>query len=249
MQKLDHELDQASELGSACKRKVSKADRRARVAAANAAQRKSTINPPPSTISNSDKEDDNKENDVEVLKAEKAEVERNAENLQKKAGSIITNKRSQKVSETIYNAIGVDARLSANEARYFMLNGSGIRKPELDKPLEALRYLRAAMDADQEQLLPGQERTYVDKAKETLSRIISDKKIDKSSQGMIFLSKIYLFRVLRRLGEEKDAQKHEQWLIKWLKRNSHCLPELTFVEIFTTYMNIKEDTVWAAKSG
>ncbi|KAJ3924909.1 MAG: hypothetical protein NXY57DRAFT_1044546 [Lentinula lateritia] len=86
MQKLDCKLDQASELGSACKQKVLKADRRARVAAANAARRKSTISPPPSTISNSDKEDDNKENDVEVLKAEKAEVERNAENLRKKAG-------------------------------------------------------------------------------------------------------------------------------------------------------------------
>ncbi|KAJ3892338.1 hypothetical protein GG344DRAFT_64663 [Lentinula edodes] len=136
-----------------------------------------------------------------------------------------------------------------------ILNGSGISKPELDEPLEALRHLRAAIDADQEQvgvayssctplLLPGQEK----KAKETLSRIIN---IDKGSQGMIFLvkSKIYLFQVLRRLGEEEDAQSHEQWLIKWLKKNPHRLPDSTPVEIFTSDTNIKEDPILTGLGG
>ncbi|KAJ3874520.1 hypothetical protein F5051DRAFT_505823 [Lentinula edodes] len=136
-----------------------------------------------------------------------------------------------------------------------ILNGSGISKPELDEPLEALRHLRAAIDADQEQvgvayssctplLLPGQEK----KAKETLSRIIN---IDKGSQGMIFLvkSKIYLSQVLRRLGEEEDAQSHEQWLIKWLKKNPHRLPDSTPVEIFTSDTNIKEDPILTGLGG
>ncbi|KAJ3914231.1 hypothetical protein F5877DRAFT_70886 [Lentinula edodes] len=172
---------------------------------------------------------------------------------------------------------------SANQALYFMssnarfkaashliLNGSGISKPELDEPLEALRHLRAAIDADQEQVggtgdmwkeNPGlffvqsvalaRSRTDDDKAKETLSRIINDKNIDKGSQGMILLvkSKIYLSQVLRRLGEEQDAQSHEQWLIKWLKENPHRLPDSTLVEIFTTDTNIKEDPILTGLGG
>ncbi|KAJ3900671.1 hypothetical protein F5879DRAFT_992671 [Lentinula edodes] len=150
------------------------------------------------------------------------------------------------------------------------LNGSGISKPELDEPLEALRHLRAAIDADQEQVggtgdmwkeNPGlffvqsvalaRSRTDDDKAKETLSRIINDKNIDKGSQGMILLvkSKIYLSQVLRRLGEEQDAQSHEQWLIKWLKENPHRLPDSTLVEIFTTDTNIKEDPILTGLGG
>ncbi|KAH7869950.1 uncharacterized protein C8R40DRAFT_1073596 [Lentinula edodes] len=117
-----------------------------------------------------------------------------------------------------------------------ILNGSGISKPELDEPLEALRHLRAAMDADQEQIgdtgdmwkeNPGLffmhsvalawSRTDDDKAKETLSGIINDKNIDKGSQGMIYLvkSKIYLSQVLRRLGEEQDAQ--SQYVSKYCR--------------------------------
>ncbi|KAJ3860507.1 hypothetical protein EV359DRAFT_67262 [Lentinula novae-zelandiae] len=88
------------------------------------------------------------------------------------------------------------------------LNASGISKPELDKPLEALRHQSAAMNAEQEQIggtedvwkeTPGlffmhsvalaRSRTDDNKAKETLSRIINDKNIDKGSQGMIFLVK------------------------------------------------------------
>ncbi|KAF8829534.1 hypothetical protein HHX47_DHR3001156 [Lentinula edodes] len=146
----------------------------------------------------------------------------------------------------------------------------GISKPELDEPLEALRHLRAAIDADQEQVggtgdmwkeNPGlffvqsvalaRSRTDDDKAKETLSRIINDKNIDKGSQGMILLvkSKIYLSQVLRRLGEEQDAQSHEQWLIKWLKKNPHRLPDSTLVEIFTTDTNIKEDPILTESVG
>ncbi|KAJ3850480.1 hypothetical protein EV368DRAFT_66569 [Lentinula lateritia] len=154
---------------------------------------------------------------------------------------------------------------SANEARYFMSSNAWFKAAShlLSTDQESVnqsstnlwkrcdifaqRWTQTRNSVLVFSVAPAWSRTDVDKAKETLSRIISDKNIDKSSQGMIFLSKIYLFRVLRRLGEEKDAQKHEQWLIKWLKRNSHCLPELTFVEIFTTYINIKEDTVWAAK--
>ncbi|GAW00300.1 hypothetical protein LENED_001807 [Lentinula edodes] len=146
---------------------------------------------------------------------------------------------------------------SANQALYFMTPFTFIKSS-------------MAIDADQEQVggtgdmwkeNPGlffvqsvalaRSRTDDDKAKETLSRIINDKNIDKGSQGMILLvkSKIYLSQVLRRLGEEQDAQSHEQWLIKWLKENPHRLPDSTLVEIFTTDTNIKEDPILTESVG
>lgn len=55
----------------------------------------------------------------------------------------------------------------------------------------------------------ARSRTDDAKAKNELTRIINDKDIDKGSDGVDFLTmaKIYLSRVLRRLGEDAEAQK------------------------------------------
>ncbi|KAJ3729403.1 hypothetical protein C8R42DRAFT_637641 [Lentinula raphanica] len=81
MRNIDRELDKASRLGSTRKRKPSKAERRARVAAANAARRKSTACPPGA----SDKESDKGKENIEQLAAQITELERDVENLQKEA--------------------------------------------------------------------------------------------------------------------------------------------------------------------
>ncbi|KAJ3966121.1 hypothetical protein EV361DRAFT_966434 [Lentinula raphanica] len=81
MRNIDRELDKASRLGSTRKRKPSKAERRARVAAANAARRKSTACPP----GTSDKESDKGKENIEQLAAQITELERDVENLEKEA--------------------------------------------------------------------------------------------------------------------------------------------------------------------
>lgn len=54
----------------------------------------------------------------------------------------------------------------------------------------------------------ARSRTDDSKAKEALSHIINDKNIDKGAAGMVYLveSKIYLSRVLQRLGDNAKAQ-------------------------------------------
>ncbi|KAL0568740.1 hypothetical protein V5O48_013240 [Marasmius crinis-equi] len=68
-----------------------------------------------------------------------------------------------------------------------------------------------------------------------LERVIRD--IDQVADGskMMFIqAKLYLSRVLRRMGEVDDAQKHENYLITWFKKNPLGAPDFTLREWFET---------------
>ncbi|KAF9075484.1 hypothetical protein BDP27DRAFT_1415268 [Rhodocollybia butyracea] len=153
-----------------------------------------------------------------------------------------------------------------NEACYFMSSNARYKaashalKPEIDKPLEALRHLHDGMEADKQRMggkidmwktNPGsffmhavalaRSRTNDIQAEQDLSRIIND----KNSQNILFLvkSKVYLSRTFRRLGKGANAQELEQWLVQWLKKNPHHLPDSSLIEIFTTDTDTEKDPI------
>ncbi|KAK0202774.1 hypothetical protein DFS33DRAFT_1436886 [Desarmillaria ectypa] len=89
-------------------------------------------------------------------------------------------------------------------------------------------------------------RTDDSEAKKALSRIVNELSLTASSTTTTYnvynmiRGKVYIARVLRRLGETKQADEMETWLIKWFKKNPHKLTDRVIVEIFTT--DIDQDT-------
>ncbi|KAG7098129.1 hypothetical protein E1B28_000100 [Marasmius oreades] len=73
-------------------------------------------------------------------------------------------------------------------------------------------------------------------AKAILKRVMND--IDKISPGgaqaTFIQSKLYLARVLRRMGDLEEAKKQETYLIKWFKKNSSNLEDVDLREWFLT---------------
>ncbi|KAE9401371.1 hypothetical protein BT96DRAFT_937926 [Gymnopus androsaceus JB14] len=137
-----------------------------------------------------------------------------------------------------------------NKTRYVFLENARwkaaahLLKPEINRPLDALRHLSASVQ-DCQKIIGGtavdvwyrnpnlffhhaialaRSRADDAKAKEGLSRIVRDKGIDEGPNGVLFLivGKIYLSRVLGRLGEDAEAQKHKDPILtglggeKWL---------------------------------
>ncbi|KAH7874519.1 hypothetical protein F5879DRAFT_920348 [Lentinula edodes] len=100
MRNIEKQLDKASKLGFGRKRRTSKADRQARVAAAHAARRKQRLPPSPSKADNdeerkqpshplskadSDEDKSKQKGNFEKLVAETAELERTVDNLREKS--------------------------------------------------------------------------------------------------------------------------------------------------------------------
>ncbi|KAF8912663.1 hypothetical protein CPB85DRAFT_1434298 [Mucidula mucida] len=170
----------------------------------------------------------------------------------------------------------------ARFARYFMTLNSRrklsahILKPEVDRPIEALRHMRAAIQADGEQATrigkptdtwqgnPGLHIDYVvalarsrtddAEAKVALSRIINEPLKNSqfaSSHGAYsnVAARFYLARVLRRLGDIEEAQKLESWLVTWFKKNPMKIVGKTLRMWFSTDCDPSTDPVYTRLGG
>ncbi|KAI4519097.1 hypothetical protein K525DRAFT_206946 [Schizophyllum commune Loenen D] len=65
----------------------------------------------------------------------------------------------------------------------------------------------------------------------------------------LVVGKIYLARVLRRLGETKNAETMEKWLINWFKKNPNRINDNILVPLFTTDIDPKTDPVLLGLGG
>ncbi|KIY71280.1 hypothetical protein CYLTODRAFT_487345 [Cylindrobasidium torrendii FP15055 ss-10] len=66
---------------------------------------------------------------------------------------------------------------------------------------------------------------------------------------VVVSSRLYLARVLRRLGEHDEAKSHEHWLISWFKKNPVRIPEYFVKQWFSTDMDPKTDPVFVGLGG
>ncbi|KAK0502040.1 hypothetical protein EDD18DRAFT_1139018 [Armillaria luteobubalina] len=143
-------------------------------------------------------------------------------------------------------------------------------KPQVNQPLEALRYTRCSIEADKKRtgksdiflINPGsyarfsvclaRARTDDVEAKAALSRIIRDPTFgtNKSVTTVYHVeAKVYLARVLRRLGEDSEAHKLEIWLVRWLKKHPQGFKNSDLVPMFTTDIDPAVDPVFAGLGG
>ncbi len=106
-------------------------------------------------------------------------------------------------------------------------------------------------------------------AKAVLSRIIHDPTFGTSESGTTALyirEKVYLARVLRRLGEDSEAHKlyversfslvmlpdklfREIWLVRWFKKHPHGINDSVLVPMFTTDIDPAMDPVFVGLGG
>ncbi|KAK1223368.1 hypothetical protein PQX77_013767 [Marasmius sp. AFHP31] len=139
--------------------------------------------------------------------------------------------------------------------------------PQINRPEEAMPQIEVCMKLDEASehqsndpflrnaqlyMLYGttlaRTKTRDETAKKVLERILKD--IDKVAQGsklMFIQAKLYLARVLRRMGELDEAKKHETYLITWFKKNPRRIPENTLREWFET--ETEDDTVLQGLGG
>lgn len=84
------------------------------------------------------------------------------------------------------------------------------------------------------------------------AKALLSKGIDPGSKldlGHIVRCKVYLARVLRRLGEVKPAEELETWTINWFKKNPYRIDDNTLVPMFTTDLDPKTDPVLLGLGG
>ncbi len=106
-------------------------------------------------------------------------------------------------------------------------------------------------------------------AKAALSRIICDPNLDTSESGTTVhhvQAKVYLARVLRRLGEDSEAQKlyverslplvmlpdklfREIWLVRWFKKHPRGFKDSGLVAMFATDIDPAVDPVFVGLGG
>ncbi|PBK98071.1 hypothetical protein ARMGADRAFT_1008585 [Armillaria gallica] len=166
--------------------------------------------------------------------------------------------------------------ITTETERYFTLQNCRNKladhflKPQIDQPLEALRHIRCMMEADKERSGKSDiflinrglyflfavclARARIDdiEAKAALSRIIRDSTFNTSESVTTALhveAKVYLARVLRRLGEDSEAQKLEIWLVRWFKKHPHEFKDSVLVEMFATDIDPAVDPVCAGLGG
>ncbi|KAK0187429.1 hypothetical protein F5146DRAFT_1064975 [Armillaria mellea] len=167
--------------------------------------------------------------------------------------------------------------IAAERQRHLSLKISRLKvaehflRPEINQPLEALYHIRCAMEAvkkrsgipDLFDTNPGLcivcavclARARIDdlEAKISLSRIIRDLIPDDGSGEEIVAyrvqAKVYLARVLRRLGEDSEAHKLEVWLVKWFKKHPHTFNNATLIQMFTTDIDSAADPVFTGLGG
>ncbi|KAL0069638.1 hypothetical protein AAF712_003296 [Marasmius tenuissimus] len=139
--------------------------------------------------------------------------------------------------------------------------------PQINRPEEAMPQIEACMKLDEVSnhqsndpflrnprvymlygIILARTKTRNEDAKTVLEWILKD--IDKVEQGsklMFIQVKLYLARVLRRMGELDEAKKHETYLITWFKKNPRRIPENTLREWFET--ENEDDTVLQGLGG
>ncbi|KAK0438234.1 hypothetical protein EV421DRAFT_1825381 [Armillaria borealis] len=143
-------------------------------------------------------------------------------------------------------------------------------KPQINQPLEALRHIRCSMEADKERsgksdiflINPGlyelfavclaRARTDDVEAKAALLRIIRHPTFGTSESETTahhVEAKVYLARVLRRLGEDNEAHKLEIWLVRWFKKHPHGFKDSVLVPMFTTDIDPAVDPVFVGVGG
>ncbi|KAG7440389.1 uncharacterized protein BT62DRAFT_975945 [Guyanagaster necrorhizus] len=142
-------------------------------------------------------------------------------------------------------------------------------KPQINQPLEALRHIRCSMEADKERsgksdifdVNPGLYVSFAvclaragtddTEAKEALSRIIHGTTSESGFGTMAHCveAKVYLARVLRRLGEDDEAHKLEIWLVRWFKKHPYELSDTVLVHMFTTGIEPATDPVFTDLGG
>ncbi|SJL17599.1 uncharacterized protein ARMOST_21153 [Armillaria ostoyae] len=171
---------------------------------------------------------------------------------------------------------GQGSGMTTETSRYFTLSNcrnklaNHLLKPQINQPLEALRYIRCSMEADKERsgksdillINPGlyelfavclaRARTDDVEAKAALLRIIRDPTFGTSESGTTghhVQAKVYLARVLRRLGEDNEARKLEIWLVRWFKKHPHGIKDSVLVPMFTTDVDPAVDPVFVGLGG
>ncbi|KAK0467212.1 uncharacterized protein EV420DRAFT_1636240 [Desarmillaria tabescens] len=167
----------------------------------------------------------------------------------------------------------------ADFARYFALSNARnkvahhLLGPQIDRPIEALRHSREAVQTDEKRCVEStgisnvaklnpvlygnyavslaRARTDDKEAKKALSRLVNESNLTTFSTATynVIRGKVYLARVLRRLGETKQAGELETWLIKWFKKNPHKITDLMIVEMFTTDLDQETDPVLKGLGG
>ncbi|KAK0234392.1 hypothetical protein EDD85DRAFT_843646 [Armillaria nabsnona] len=173
---------------------------------------------------------------------------------------------------------GLDG-ITAETERYIALQNCRSKlahhflKPQINQPLEALRCIRCIMEADEERsgksdiylTNPGlyklfavclaRARTDDVEAKAVLSRIIRDptfgtsESVTTEHRGIQVNAKVYLARVLRRLGEDNEPYKLEIWLVRWFKKHPHGFKDSVLVPMFTTDIDPAVDPVFVGLGG
>ncbi|KAK0210123.1 hypothetical protein DFS33DRAFT_1378111 [Desarmillaria ectypa] len=171
---------------------------------------------------------------------------------------------------------GQGGGITTETERYLMLQNCRSKladhflKPQINQPLEALRHIRCSMEADKERsgksdiflIDPGLyasfavclARARIDdvEAKVALSRVMKDITLKAGSQTTTLHrveAKVYLARVLRRLGEDGEAHKLEIWLIRWFKKHPHEFSDSVLVQMFTTDIEPAMDPVFTGLGG
>ncbi|OBZ72942.1 hypothetical protein A0H81_06775 [Grifola frondosa] len=66
-----------------------------------------------------------------------------------------------------------------------------------------------------------------EEARAILERLFDSDPIDATVTGVfdVASTRVRLARVLRNLRKKKEARKHEQWVVKWLRKNPHLLSD------------------------
>ncbi|KAF9263759.1 hypothetical protein L218DRAFT_1076950 [Marasmius fiardii PR-910] len=129
-----------------------------------------------------------------------------------------------------------------------------LMSPRINQPEEAIPYYEACFQA--EKLNPQTKDSFTQnpkryvafgaalartksrdaEAKEMLEQAVND--IDKVSingaKTLFIQAKLYLARVLRRIGELEEAKKHESYLITWFRKNRNILKDAVLREWFLT---------------
>ncbi|KAL0575626.1 hypothetical protein V5O48_006351 [Marasmius crinis-equi] len=86
-------------------------------------------------------------------------------------------------------------------------------------------------------------------ARRILERVHNELEANQNDERPFYLiqSKVYLSRVLRRLGAVSEASTHEAYLVKWLKKNSTRIPDKHLRQWFETEPGV--DPVYEALGG
>ncbi|KAI0060082.1 hypothetical protein BV25DRAFT_1828173 [Artomyces pyxidatus] len=145
--------------------------------------------------------------------------------------------------------------------KYFILTNARYKlcvhllKPKIDRPREAIPFLKISVETDSERLTAKGKVPWVEnpflfslyaealvfageyaEAKPMLGRVLeaAERKKDLNFGGTIIRTRIHLAQVLLQLGEEPEAQKeHTEYAVKFLRKNPKILSIQDLMQILT----------------